>query len=70
MLELFKLARITFYYYMKKQNIDKHEKEKQEILDIFNANKSRYGYRRILLVLCKNCVEYFYVQDITNLENL
>ena len=25
--------------------------EKQEILDIFNQNKGRYGYRRILLEL-------------------
>ncbi len=29
-------------------------KEKQEILDIFNANKGRYGYRRILMVLRNN----------------
>lgn len=45
------LARSTFYYYLKHQNTDKYEKEKQEILDIFNANKGRYGYRRILTVL-------------------
>jgi len=29
-------------------------KEKQEILDIFNVNKGRYGYRRILMVLRNN----------------
>ena len=45
------MARSTFYYYLKRQNTDKYEKEKQEILDIFNANKGRYGYRRILTVL-------------------
>ena len=45
------MARSTFYYYLKHQNTDKYEKEKQEILDIFNANKGRYGYRRILTVL-------------------
>ena len=51
MLQLSGLARSTFYYYLKEQNTDKYEKEKQEILDIFNANKGRYGYRRILMVL-------------------
>ena len=51
MLQLSELARSTFYYYLKHQNTDKYEKEKQEILDIFNANKGRYGYRRILTVL-------------------
>ena len=30
---------------------DKYMVEKQEILDIFNQNKGRYGYRRILLEL-------------------
>ena len=51
MLQLSGLARSTFYYYLKYENTDKYEKEKQEILDIFNANKGRYGYRRILTVL-------------------
>ena len=51
MLQISGLARSTFYYYLKHQNTDKYEKEKQEILHIFNANKGRYGYRRILIVL-------------------
>lgn len=54
MLQLSGLARSTFYYYLKEQNTDKYEKEKQEILNIFNANKGRYGYRRILMVLRNN----------------
>ena len=54
MLQLSGLARSTFYYYLKAQNTDKYVKEKQEILDIFNANKGRYGYRRILMVLRNN----------------
>ncbi len=54
MLQLSGLARSTFYYYLKEQNTDKYGKEKQEILDIFNANKGRYGYRRILMVLRNN----------------
>ncbi len=45
------LARSTFYYYIQHQNADKYNKEKQEIYDIFTANKGRYGYRRILSVL-------------------
>ena len=51
LLQLSGLARSTFYYYLKHQNTDKYEKEKREITDIFNANKGRYGYRRILAVL-------------------
>lgn len=45
------LARSTFYYYLKHQNTDKYESEKREIVDIFNKNKGRYGYRRVLTVL-------------------
>ena len=51
MLQLSGLARSTFYYYLKHQNKDKYEKEKREISDIFNSNKGRYGYRRVLTVL-------------------
>ncbi|MDE6340361.1 MAG: IS3 family transposase [Muribaculaceae bacterium] len=51
LLQLSGLARSTFYYYSKHSNKDKYECEKQEILDIFNANKGRYGYRRVLTVL-------------------
>lgn len=50
MLELSGLARSTYYYYLKHPDIDKYEKEKQEIIDIFNAHKGRYGYRRILMM--------------------
>lgn len=51
MLQLSGLARSTFYYYLKHQNTDKYEREKREIFDIFNTNKGRYGYRRVLTVL-------------------
>ena len=43
------MARSTFYYYLKHQDIDKYECEKQEIVDIYNSNKGRYGYRRITI---------------------
>ncbi len=45
------LARSTFYYYLKTKDKDKHAVEKQEILEIFNLHKGRYGYRRILSVM-------------------
>lgn len=54
MLELSGLARSTFYYYLKHPDTDKYEKEKQEIIDIFNAHKGRYGYRRILMIMRNN----------------
>ena len=51
MLQLSGLARSTFYYYLKYLNTDKYECEKQEIVDIYNANKGRYGYRRITIAM-------------------
>ena len=51
LLELSGIARSTFYYYLKQKNKDKYESEKQDILEIYNANKGRYGYRRICAVL-------------------
>ena len=51
MLQLSGLARSTFYYYLKHLETDKYECEKQEIQDIFNANKGRYGYRRITIAM-------------------
>lgn len=50
-MQLSGLARSTYYYYLKHQNTDKYGKEKEEILDIFNDNKGRYGYRRILIAM-------------------
>lgn len=51
LLQLSGLARSTFYYYLKHQNTDRYECEKQEITEIFHANNGRYGYRRVLAVL-------------------
>ena len=44
MLQLSGLARSTFYYYLKHLNTDKYKCEKQEIQEIYNTNKGRYGY--------------------------
>ena len=51
MLELSGIARSTYYYHLKQKDKDKYESEKQEILEIYKANKGRYGYRRICSVL-------------------
>ncbi|MDD7217680.1 MAG: IS3 family transposase [Oscillospiraceae bacterium] len=51
LLQLSGLARSTFYYYLKHLNTDKYECEKQEIQEIYNANKGRYGYRRITIAM-------------------
>ena len=48
------IARSTFYYYLKNPSKDKYECEKQEITNIFNVNKGRYGYRRVLMVMRNN----------------
>lgn len=48
------MARSTFYYYIKHKSAEKYEEEKREIAEIFNSNKGRYGYRRVLAALrCK-----------------
>ena len=51
MLRLSGIARSTFYYYLKSKGTDKYKEIKDDILDIFNQNKGRYGYRRILSAL-------------------
>ena len=47
MLELSGIARSTYYYYLKQKDKDKYKSEKQDILEIYNTHKGRYGYRRI-----------------------
>ena len=53
MLKLAKIPRSTFYYWLHKlkNNKDKYIKEKEEINNIFEEHKGRYGYRRITLEL-------------------
>lgn len=51
MLILSALPRSTYYYYCKHSDIDKYKAEKQEIISVFEANKQRYGYRRITALL-------------------
>ena len=51
MLKVSGIARSTYYYYLKQKDKDKYANEKQDILEIYNTNKGRYGYRRICAVL-------------------
>ena len=51
MLQLSGLARSTFYYYLKHLDTDKYKYERQEIQEIYNTNKGRYGYRRITIAM-------------------
>lgn len=53
LLQISGMARSTFYYYLSHPIKDKYECEKQEITAIFNANKGRYGYRRVLMIMRK-----------------
>ena len=46
------IPRATYYYYANRQSKpDKYSAAKQEITDIYNENKGRYGYRRITIEL-------------------
>ncbi len=51
MLKISKLARSTYYYYLKTTKIDKYKIEKQEILEVYEENMGCYGYRRILIAM-------------------
>ena len=45
------MSKSVFYYNIKALQKDKHVETKQQILDIYNKNNGRYGYRRITIVL-------------------
>ena len=45
------LPRSTYYYHCKQSGKDKYCAAKKEIKNIYDANKQRYGYRRIMLEL-------------------
>ena len=72
LLKISGIARSTYYYYLKHQTDDKYEAEKKIILEIFNANKGRYGYRRILSVMRKNgyTINHKTVQKLMNILGL
>ena len=45
------MARSTYYYYQKSNQIDKYQVEKKLVEQIYHCHKGRYGYRRITLEL-------------------
>lgn len=50
LLEIAKLPRSTYYYYIKHmKDEDKYNEIRKQITDIFHENKGRYGYRRITM---------------------
>ena len=50
LLDIAKLPRSTYYYYIKHmKDKDKYGEIKKQIADIFHENKGRYGYRRITM---------------------
>ena len=50
LLEIAELPRSTYYYHIKRRNVeDKYRGIREEIADIFRGNKGRYGYRRITM---------------------
>lgn len=52
MLKISELSKSTYFYTINKVNLDdKNEEIINEIIDIYNSNKGRYGYRRITLEL-------------------
>ena len=57
LLQLAGLPRSTFYYYLhQSQKPEKYHIVKEKIIEIFNKNKKRYGYRRITQELHNNDV--------------
>ena len=66
------VARSTFYYHIKRKDIDKYQSEKAEITEIFNENKGRYGYRRITALLKANghCINHKTVLKLMRTLNL
>ena len=53
-------------------NADKYESEKQEIQEIYNANKGRYGYRRITIAMRNKgyAINHKTVQKLMNILGL
>lgn len=50
-MKISKIPRSTYYYHLKAIKSDKYAYEKQQIAELFEANKGRYGYRRIMVLL-------------------
>jgi putative transposase len=52
LIEMAKIVKSSYYYYIKNKNrLDKYKDIKEKISYIFHKNKGRYGYRRITMTL-------------------
>nr|WP_232324752.1 IS3 family transposase [Pedobacter cryoconitis] len=58
LLDIFKMARSSFYYHLKTKSIlRKHDTAQDQIKKIYHRHKGRYGYRRITLEMKnKGCI--------------
>ena len=72
LLDIIKLSRSTYYYHIKRLNIDKDSKLKKEIQEIFEEHKENYGYRRVYLELRRRgyIINHKRVQRLMNILNL
>lgn len=50
LLDIIKMARSSYYYHLKTRSIpNKHDAAKEQIKNVYQQHKGRYGYRRITL---------------------
>jgi putative transposase len=68
LIEVSGLPRSTYYYYAKRRmQPDKYSEIKEQITEIYNENKGRYGYRRITAVMRSRgyCINHKTIQRLT-----
>ena len=56
LLKIFRISKSSYYYTVKaiKAKEDKDKELREEILEIYNKSRCRYGFKRITLVINKN----------------
>ncbi|HCD4422336.1 TPA: IS3 family transposase, partial [Klebsiella pneumoniae] len=73
LLQIAQIPRSTFYYHLKAlKSPDKYEEIKSRIIEIYNENCGRYGYRRVTLALRQEAgrINHKVVQRLMNLLSL
>ncbi|MDU4618738.1 MAG: IS3 family transposase [Staphylococcus epidermidis] len=73
LLQIAQIPRSTFYYHLKAlKSSDKYEEIKSRIIEIYNENCGRYGYRRVTLALRQEAgrINHKVVQRLMNLLSL
>ena len=72
-MQIAQIPRSTFYYHLKAlKSSDKYEEIKSRIIEIYNENCGRYGYRRVTLALRQEAgrINHKVVQRLMNLLSL